>query len=52
MMLVQKLLILDKRLNTIGGMELMQIALEKINERDNSHTVISSCWNGIGEWLF
>lgn len=47
-----KIIDIGKRLNTIGGMELMQIALEKINERDNSHTVISSNWNGIGEWLF
>lgn len=47
-----KIIDIGKRLNTIGGMEFMQIALEKINERDNSQTVISSNWNGIGEWLF
>jgi hypothetical protein len=47
-----KIIDIGKKLNNIGGMQLMQITLEKINERDGSHTVISSCWNGIGEWLF
>ena len=47
-----KIIEIGKRLNTLGGMEVMQIALEKINERDKSHTVISTYWNGIGEWLF
>jgi hypothetical protein len=47
-----KIIDIGKNLNSIGGIELMQIALEKINERDASHIVISSYWNGIGQWQF
>jgi hypothetical protein len=47
-----KIIEIGKRLNEIGGITLMQLALDKIYERDSSHTVISYNWNGIGDWLY
>lgn len=44
--------VIGSKLNDIGGFELMQTIFYAVPNDGGGQEVISSVWNGIGEWMY